>query len=320
MKLLAHLLVQERSQVADGRRMAVQMAKSIGFNESEASNLAIVVTEIGNNLVNHARGGELILSGERASGRRSIDLVAVDRGPGMDVDRALVDGYSTAGTSGTGLGAVRRLSDRFDCYSSSTGTVLFASLGNAVRDLGCVRVPKKGETACGDSWSVVDRNGARWILVSDGLGHGPFAAEASEQAIQIFENSRSDTVTDVMEEIHLGLRSTRGAAVAVAQIHSGQIHFCGLGNIGAVIQFGNSSIQMVSMSGTAGLQARKMTQFNYPIRQGSILILYSDGLQTQWGLERYSGILRRDPSVLAGVLYRDYNRGRDDVTVLVAKP
>ena len=45
--------------------------------------------------------------------------------------------------------------------------------------------------------------------------------------------------------------------------------------------------------------------------------MHSDGLQTHWGLERYPGILRHDPAILAGALYRDFNRGRDDVTVIV---
>ena len=48
-----------------------------------------------------------------------LDVLALDRGPGMsDVDRCLADGYSTAGSPGTGLGAIGRLADQFDIYSS----------------------------------------------------------------------------------------------------------------------------------------------------------------------------------------------------------
>jgi hypothetical protein len=35
-------------------------------------------------------------------------------------------------------------------------------------------------------------------------------------------------------------------------------------------------------------------------------------------VDRYPGLLARTPSLIAGVLYRDFNRARDDVTVLVA--
>jgi hypothetical protein len=46
-------------------------------------------------------------------------------------------------------------------------------------------------------------------------------------------------------------------------------------------------------------------------------VLHSDGLQTRWRLDAYTGLARRQPSLIAGVLYRDFTRGRDDVTVLV---
>ena len=46
--------------------------------------------------------------------------------------------------------------------------------------------------------------------------------------------------------------------------------------------------------------------------------MHSDGLATQWQLDRYPGLAARHPSVIAGVLYRDFRRERDDVTVLVA--
>ena len=44
--------------------------------------------------------------------------------------RCLTDGYSTAGTPGTGLGAVRRLANEFDIYSApGEGTIVMARFG-----------------------------------------------------------------------------------------------------------------------------------------------------------------------------------------------
>ena len=45
----------------------------------------------------------------------------------------------------------------------------------------------------------------------------------------------------------------------------------------------------------------------------------SDGLATRWDLERYPGLLAHHPAVVAGVLYRDFGRARDDVTVVVGR-
>jgi hypothetical protein len=50
-----------------------------------------------------------------------------------------------------------------------------------------------------------------------------------------------------------------------------------------------------------------------------MLVLHSDGLTTATGLETHPGLAFRDPSLIAGVLYRDFNRGHDDSTVVVAK-
>jgi hypothetical protein len=47
--------------------------------------------------------------------------------------------------------------------------------------------------------------------------------------------------------------------------------------------------------------------------------MHSDGLATQWNLGAYAGLQTRHPSLIAAVLYRDFVRGRDDVTVVVAR-
>jgi hypothetical protein len=50
-----------------------------------------------------------------------------------------------------------------------------------------------------------------------------------------------------------------------------------------------------------------------------LLILHSDGLATRWDLSRYPGLALRHPTLVAATLYRDFTRGRDDVTVFVAR-
>ena len=135
----------------------------------------------------------------------------------MNVDACLRDGFSTAGTAGTGLGAIRRLAHQFEAYSTPAGTIVSAGFGPGDEHLGVARAPMHGESACGDSWSVVRRNGETWVLVADGLGHGEFAAAAAAQAVVTFEASRFDTVASVVQDIHLALRPTRGAAIAVAR-------------------------------------------------------------------------------------------------------
>lgn len=322
--------VAEESQAGEVRRGAVGLARDAGFDETAQGRVAIVATELATNVIKHAGDGTLFVRFTRRRSTDVIEVLAIDRGPGMDPTRALRDGYSTAGTAGTGLGAVARLSACFDMTSApGAGTVVLATVAGSGRatprpvtlDVGVVRVPKKGEDVCGDGWACMDVDGVTTLLVVDGLGHGEFALDAANAAVRAFDTARSFAPGHVIETVHAALRPTRGAAVAAASVDPRRrvVTFAGIGNImGTVVGDGHDR-QMVSHAGIAGHDARRIAEFTYPWPTEGVLVLASDGLITHWDLKRYPGLLARDPSVIAGVLYRDFNRGRDDVTVVVAR-
>lgn len=95
--------------------------------------------------------------------------------------------------------------------------------------------------------------------------------------------------------------------------------FAGVGNIAAVVVNGAARRHLVSHNGIIGHEYRKLSEFSHPWQAQSVLLLHSDGIGTQWDLERYPGLLARDPSLIAAVLYRDFKRGRDDATIVVLK-
>jgi hypothetical protein len=76
---------------------------------------------------------------------------------------------------------------------------------------------------------------------------------------------------------------------------------------------------MVSMNGTAGQGAARVRAFDYAWEARATLVMASDGLDTRWSLDDYPGLAARDPALIAGVLYRDHTRGRDDVTVVAVR-
>jgi hypothetical protein len=158
------------------------------------------------------------------------------------------------------------------------------------------------------------------LLVADGLGHGPDAAEASVEAVRLFHRYNGHTVANLIEYIHGGLRATRGAAVSIARFDpaTGKITFSGIGNVAGMLSAAGETKRMVSMAGTAGFNARKIQSFHYPFEHG-LVILYSDGLTSSWTIERYTNLASLHPSLIAAILYRDFTRHRDDATVLVAK-
>lgn len=328
--------VADPSQVGESRRIASALAGRSGFDEVGRGKVALVASELAGNLARHARGGELIVSALARGKVAGLECLAIDRGPGMaDFRRCLADGFSTAGTPGTGLGAVARLADEFDAFTVvGQGTVLLARLwasplptpgpraGDAL-EVGAVCLPVAGERESGDAWaSAWPSPGLGLLMVADGLGHGPLAAAASNAAVAALRRGAGGTSpAEILRAAHEALKGTRGAAVAVALVDLGrrEVRFAGIGNISATVLSPGARHGLVSLPGVVGLEIRKVQEFAQPWPPGSLLVMHSDGLATHWRLDRASPLASRHPGVVAGALYRDHARGRDDVTVVVAR-
>jgi len=325
------LTVVEMSQVGEARRAASALAVRLGFDETGCGKVALVVTEAATNLVKHAREGLIILRPLQDGGPRGVEVLALDKGPGMaNLANCLRDGYSTVGTAGTGLGAIGRQAGVADIFSlPGSGTALLVRLWTAspwpgahAFNLGVVSLPIAGESVCGDAWAVAEGDSGCMFLVADGLGHGLLAAEASRAAVRAFHAHPHLAPSALLQVIHESLRLTRGAAVAAARVDLGTrvVHFAGVGNIAGSVLMEGDSRSMVSHNGTVGHEARKFREFAYPFPPGATLVMHSDGLGSRWNLNSYPGLAGKDPSLIAGVLFRDFQRGRDDVTILVARP
>jgi anti-sigma regulatory factor (Ser/Thr protein kinase) len=324
------LVMAEASQAAEARRMASTLARRLGFGPTEAGRIAIVVTEASTNLVKHAHGGEVLLGAVEAGSARGVCMIALDRGPGMpSMPNCMRDGFSTTGSPGTGLGAISRLASVFDLYSGKEGTALLAHVadpepGGPLADgivFGAVSIPKRGEEVCGDGWAVAETRAGAAILVVDGLGHGPSAADAAAIATRLFRSHSGSSPTEILERIHDGLRGSRGAAAAVAEIDRahGLVRFAGIGNVSGVVHGGGTSRNMVSLHGTLGHEVRRIQEFTYAWPPGAVAVMHSDGLSSRWDLAAYPGLPDRHPMLAAGVLYRDFRRDRDDATVVVVR-
>jgi len=326
------IAVTEISQVGEARRVAVDLALQAGFNDEDRGRVAIIATELATNLIKHAGGGEILVGRFDDRTGQGVECIALDKGPGIaDVDAALRDGHSTAGTAGTGLGAVVRGSHVVDIYSRpQAGTVVLARMqaghprhaAPAPPALsGRIKLPKHGETVSGDDWGVHSWRGGVSFVVADGLGHGPDAAKASNAAVATFLQAPDDPVADIVERMHGALRSTRGAAVAVGNLDldRGRVAHAGVGNIASALVWNGSSRRMISHNGTVGLAVKRIQTFDYEFTELPLVILASDGLGTGWSLDAYPGLSERHPAVIAAVLYRDFTLGRDDVTVLVVR-
>jgi anti-sigma regulatory factor (Ser/Thr protein kinase) len=322
------LQIAERSQIGEARRQAAAMAASLGFGADAAGRVALAVTEAATNVVRHAGSGEILLRPLGRDGAAGIELIALDRGPGMaNVAASRRDGHSTAGSPGQGLGAIGRAALELEIWSQpGKGTVLRCELWpDGARperglDAGAVGVAKPGEAVSGDDWMLVSGRGRHALLVVDGLGHGPDAAAAARAATGAFARSEG-SAAELLGVLHDALRSTRGAAAAVALMQPAKrvLDYAGVGNVSAAVSGEGRVRHLVSHNGILGHGAPRMRELAYPFPAGALLVMHTDGVATHWDLGKYAGLESKHPAVVAAVLYRDHLRGSDDATVVVVR-
>lgn len=325
------LQVTEQSHVGEARRRANALGLRAGLSDTERGTLAVVVTEAATNLARHASGGVLLLRtvGTPAS---SVEVLALDKGPGIrDLPKAMSDGFSTAGSAGHGLGAIRRMAAEFDLFSApETGTALFARVDSATHGpetesdpaaAGVVSIPMGGEHVCGDAWAIERSPRRALVVLADGLGHGFDAARAADVAIQVAKVRARQSPAQIIAAAHEAMRSTRGAALAVVAIDAAEqrLTFAGIGNVSAVIASPDGTTSLASHNGIVGHEMRTVREFIHPWTGASCLIMHSDGIRARWQLDAYPGLVAHQPALVAGTLFRDFARGSDDATIVVVR-
>lgn len=322
--------VADSSQVAAARQAVQRLARDLEFDETGSGRAAIVATEAVTNMLKHASGGTFTARALARGSALGIEMLAIDAGAGMaSFEESARDGVSTSGTPGTGLGAIRRMCSGLDVYTRpGLGTILRMEMWNraapapdGLYEVGAIRVPKPGETACGDAWGMARHAHGATFVLADGLGHGPDASRAAALAVETLRGREHESAIRLLDLAHARLRPTRGAAVAMMRHEAarGEIAFAGVGNLSAVVLDGTARRSMVSHNGIVGHNVHRSEEYRYPWPAGALLVAHTDGLETQWDLAAFPGAARAHPSVVAAMLYRKHARRRDDVAILVVR-
>jgi anti-sigma regulatory factor (Ser/Thr protein kinase) len=323
--------VNELSHVGQVRRGIQELASRMGASEDVGARAALVATELSTNLLKHSvSGGQILYRAlqEDSETAPSMEILSMDKGRGIpNISKAFNDGFSTAGSPGNGLGAIQRMSDAIEIFSADmNGTVISTqvrprvpSQKRTVLRVRSICVPLEGYDISGDYVDVITKGTNVHFLVSDGLGHGQAAAEASHRAAEIFQKNVTRELPELMTQIHKGLGATRGAAVALATFDSVQrtLKYLAVGNIDSRICTEADSRGCATLNGTAGVQMPRLVQFDYQVPAGAVIVMHTDGLSARWKFTNYPGLSMQTPGVIAGLLFRDFARKRDDATVLV---
>jgi anti-sigma regulatory factor (Ser/Thr protein kinase) len=326
--------VTEDSQVHGAAAAASAAAVAAGLDANDHATCELLATELATNLVRHAVAGRLLVN---VSGRGAVQIVAVDRGPGIaDVAASLTDGFTTISSLGAGLGACRRGASQFDLYSRvGQGTVVVARVGPAAAEpagpveVGGIITPHPDESAVGDGFGLAWEGERMTIGVVDGLGHGVEAAQARGAALELLEQQPALDSAGLLREIDIGLRVTRGAAAAIAQVDgwSRRLSFAGMGNVTGRLFRPGGDQTLVSRPGILGSGAaagvagrpRPHRVVSADWTAPAVLVLHTDGITSRWNLADYPSTDHHHPAVLAALIWRDALRGNDDATVVVVR-
>jgi len=333
-------LVQEAiaisvSNVGDlsaARLAARSMSAAIGFDEQAVEEIALVVSELATNLVKHAKDGVLRLARTEEAGRTGVQIDSEDCGPGIpNVEQAIADNFSTAGSLGCGLGAVNRLMDEFDVTSrpgAGTSVVcrrwlrpdipqaLASPLAFGVATRPCPLMSVNGDTFVTKQWGE-----SALVGVIDGVGHGPFAYSAAQAARQYVERHYDQPLANIFLGVARTCRATRGVVMGLARYdwRRGTLTFASVGNVEARVFDSPEPMNFVVPRGILGLTARRPVVTQHRWALGNVMVLYSDGLSTHWRWSDFPHLAEASATVAAQELLSAFAREADDATVVVVK-
>ena len=287
---------------------AVAMTRTLPFMSDLALQdrvlICTVVSELGTNILKFAGKGTVSLARVIDSGHDAIQVVAQDKGPGIqDLELAMQDGYSTSETLGLGLPAVRRIMSTMKVETASgrgttviaykwldgltragQPTVLLRSSGTKQSGLLKIEYAQKvrqypGESVSGDV-AVLRQSGSGLLFgIIDASGHGSEAHLLAQRLSQAIAEEQSSSPEDLLRVVHRLSKGTRGAAVGLAFLDcaSHRLTYAGIGNVHIRV-LGARSWRGVSRDGIVGERMPGILQQRVGVSTGDVIVVASDGV------------------------------------------
>lgn len=325
------LQANDRSYFSLLKKEIHQRLVKAGMDEGRIAEVDIITAEMTSNLFKYANGGEILFGMFNENGTPYVELISIDRGPGMrNPVRMLQDGMSTSSTLGAGLGSIKRLSDTFDLYSLiDWGTIVLSRIyigGKPAVKKGLIVRPlvisKPGEQISGDGFTYKSNAKHIKLMLGDGLGHGPAANQAVNEGAKSFKVFPDSSPVETLRFIHSSIKKTRGmvANVTCFNLETGEWSSAGIGNIAAKWIGPAGSKNQMSYNGIVGHNIpNTMNDQVFNLSDYNQLVLCSDGIKTRWETTKYPGILNHDPAILGAAVYKDHARNTDDMSVIIIK-
>ncbi len=325
----AGIAIRDEASISVAREEVRGVAARLGLSLEIGAAMATVTSELAYNQLKHARSGEIVIREIERDGVAGIEIVAADRGDGIeDPEHSLRGTGSSSGGLGVGLHAVRTLADEVDFdVRLGEGTCVwarkFATRVRRRREVGILGRPHPDERVSGDHATFVRSPDSLAVAVADGLGHGPLARAASSVAITRFVENAHLAEDAILEICHSSLRETRGAVMAVAHVAEpdGTTSTASVGNVSAYMcgpsisqRFGGASFVL----GSPGPLRPPRTD-HATLTPRDALLLFSDGITSRAHCDKRLDLLREHPIVIAQTIMKEFGRDDDDVIVFAMR-
>ena len=179
------------------------------------------------------------------------------------------------------------------------------------------------DQALGGDLTFCQHNATKVILLCmDVLGHGSDAWQVAQQAHHWLaqQTQLPEQPKELLDQLHLELNQTRGAAVSVCSIdiNSATLTFAGVGNV-AVRRLFPSPQSMVSRDGIIGVNMRTPRQQQQALTPGDIYIMHTDGIGSRFGYSDHRRMISDSAITCADHFLHQYGKNHDDAACIVIK-
>ena len=326
--------ISKAAEITLAKRKTRALALKIGFNKNEADEISIVITELGTNIIKHTKRGIITIIQVASRSKNGIQIEAKDNGSGFDdLEKAMINGYSTFNTLGCGMGTINHIMDELEITSDRKdgGYIITKKWIKPETVSGKQKCPFEFGAATrmhpkmsvnGDTFVIKQWENNSLVAVVDGVGHGMLANRSALKARNYIENHYDQPLTEIFRGASVACRSTTtGVVMAIATFDwvTSVIKFASVGNIETRIHNKTTPISFGLRRGVVGFKMPKILVNNEKWENGSIMIMHSDGLSTRWDWRTVLPFTTQSSTKLAQHLHRTLSKDNDDSTVMVIK-
>ena len=321
------ICIEEESHVVEARSKAERIALDMGLDQLASAEVALAVSELAQNTLDHAEGGQAII--ELSPNAKILTIWLKDNGPGItNKVRALTKGFTTKQSSlGIGLDVVKKSVDEMNLVSTrGQGTVItikkFLPFTDDEIEYGVISLPDDHYQYNGDDYFIKEFDGDKVLVaVIDGTGEGYEAHNIALLVKEYLESHYRKPLSQIVKNLDKKLKSLSselGFTIGLALIKSSHINYLGVGDTHAyIINTENKELlPLANHDGTVGL-------FNLPtlkparidLQGGEFIIFCTDGIKNIDHIELPTCTAQQ----LATSIFSDFHRPYGDATVLVVK-